>query len=378
MDRVDLRARLLSLALGAALVGLSLACGGAAPPGPAAPSAPPAAAPQPASAAGASNPALPVPGEPPLSIRVATCAVSGGFVQFYTALEGDLFRRYGLEVEPVTIRGSGAALAALSTGEIQFLYCAADATVAGLASGADSKLVAAVLVGAPYVFIARPDVYTVADLRGKAVGVPRPGDMADKLTRLALQRHGLVPNEDVAIRPVGGSQPERYQAMVADIVQGNVITPPLDAQARKDGMNVIYDLADLGMPFVYSAVHASNALIRDNPSLVERFVAAMGEAIVYTERNPEVARQALRKVLGVEDAEVLDAAYDAYARKLINRRMTIPLDAIAASIDDARAAGTGVMVSGPEEIATNAFLEDLDRHGFFDSLVSTAAERPGP
>jgi len=374
MDRVDLRARLLSLALGAALVGLSLACGGAAPPGPAAPSAPPAAAPQSAAAAGASNPALPAPGEPPVAIRVATCAVSGGFVQFYTALEGDLFRRYGLEVEPVTIRGSGAALAALSTGEIQFLYCAADATVAGLASGADSKLVAAVLVGAPYVFIARPDVHTVADLRGKAVGVPRPGDMADKLTRLALQRHGLVPNEDVAIRPVGGSQPERYQAMVADIVQGNVITPPLDAQARKDGMNVIYDLADLGMPFVYSAVHASNALIRDNPRLVERFVAAMGEAIVYTERNPEVARQALRKVLGVEDAEVLDAAYDAYARKLINRRMIIPLDAIAASIDDARAAGTGVVVSGPEEIATNAFLEDLERHGFFDSLASMAEQ----
>src|SRR5262249_36778683 len=120
----------------------------------------PPASPAPAAAgaapATAGNPFAPVPGEPLQAIRVATCAVSGGFVQPYTALEAGLFARYGLAVEHVTIRGSGAALAALSSNEIQFLYCAADANVPSLASGADAKLVAALLIGAPYVFVARP------------------------------------------------------------------------------------------------------------------------------------------------------------------------------------------------------------------------------
>ncbi len=43
------------------------------------------------------------------------------------------------------------ALAALMADEIQFLYCAADATLPALAAGVDVKLVAAPLVKLPYV-----------------------------------------------------------------------------------------------------------------------------------------------------------------------------------------------------------------------------------
>ncbi|HZS01785.1 MAG TPA: ABC transporter substrate-binding protein [Chloroflexota bacterium] len=343
-----------------------VACAPAAPP---APSAPP-----PAPAAGASPPApttttpyLAAPGEAPMAIRVATCAVTGGFVHLYTALEADLFTKYGLQVELTNIGGSGAALAALTTNEIQFLYCAADATIDGLASGIDAQIVAAPLVGLVWLLIARPEIRTVAELRGKAVGVPRAGDLADRLSRLVLERHGLRPNEDVDIRPTGGSQPERYQAMLADIVQGNVLTPPMDARARQDGLNVIYDLADLGLPSIYSSAHASNASIRDRPQMVGRFVAALAEAVYYTEKHPDAARQALRKVLSLDDPDALDAAYQAYAIKHINRRLRIPYDAVTAAIEDARAQGAPV-VKRAQEVATNQFADDLDRTGFLQQL----------
>ena len=74
---------------------------------------------------------------------------------------------------------------------------------------------------------------------------------------------------------------------------------------------------------------------------------------------------------------MLDAAYDAYARKLVNRELRIPLEAIAANIEDARASGTNVVVGGAEDIATNAFVDELARRGFFDYLYPPA-ERPGP
>ncbi len=364
--------------LGAAILALSVlwACAPSASPASAPPtsapgaSAPPAAPPAAVEAAPAApeQPYLARAGEAPTAIRVATCAVSGGFVHLYTALEADLFARYGLRVEQTNIGGSGAALAALTANEIQFLYCAADATIAGLASGIEAKIIAAPLVGLPWYLITRPEVRTVADLRGKAVGVPRAGDLADRLSRLVLERHGLRPNEDVAIRPTGGSQPERYQAMIADIVQGNVLTPPMDARARQDGLNIVYDLADLGIPAVYSSAHASNALIRDNPRLVGRFVAALAEAVHFTEKHPDVARQALRRVLNLEDPDALDAAYRAYAQKHVNRRLQVPLDAVAAGIEDARAQGTNIAVRGPEDIVTNQFADDLERTGFLQQL----------
>ena len=42
-------------------------------------------------AAAKANPYLSKPGEPPVSVHVATCAVSGGFTHLYTALDNGLF-----------------------------------------------------------------------------------------------------------------------------------------------------------------------------------------------------------------------------------------------------------------------------------------------
>src|ERR1044071_4854159 len=113
------------------------------------------------------NPYLARPGERPISIRIATCAVSGGFAHLYTALENNLFDKYGFKIEHVFIRGSGPALAALMADEIQFLYCAADATLPALAAGVDVKLVAAPLVKLHYVPATRKEIQRMEDLKGK-------------------------------------------------------------------------------------------------------------------------------------------------------------------------------------------------------------------
>jgi ABC-type nitrate/sulfonate/bicarbonate transport system substrate-binding protein len=353
-----------ALGLGMALVG------GCSPAAPRAPRPTASTPPDPASASAPAtqNPYLAQPGEPSRSVKVGTAAVSGGFVQLYTALEANLFKPYGLDVELVLIPSTAGALAALSTNELQFFYGAADGTIPAMASSGETKIVADVLFGMPYVLIASPDVRTVPELRGKSVGMARVGDLSDIVSRLAVEQFGLRPNEDVEMRPLGGSQPERYQMLVANVVQGVVITPPLDARARSDGLNVLYDLADLGVPFIYSAVHAGDGLIRDDPTLVQRFVAAMAESVHYTEKHPEVARRALSQVLDLHDPAALDSAYNAYARKLVNRRLTIPLDVVSAAIDTARDAGTRVAVSGPSDVATNQFVDDLDRTGFVQQL----------
>ena len=96
--------------------------------------------------------------------------MSGGFAHLYTALENKLFEKYGFKMEHVYIRGSGPVLGSVSRREIQFLYCAADATLPSLASGVDVKLVAAPLIKLPYVLITRKEIRRMEDLKGKALG----------------------------------------------------------------------------------------------------------------------------------------------------------------------------------------------------------------
>jgi len=151
----------------------------------------------------AANPYLARPGERPIHIRIATCAVSGGFAHLYTALENNLFDKYGFKTEHVFIRGSASSLAALMADEIRFLYCAADETIPSLATGVDVKLVAAPLLKLPYALVTRKEIRRLQDLKGKSLGVARAGDLSDRLSRLLVKKFNIA---DVVMRPIGGAR----------------------------------------------------------------------------------------------------------------------------------------------------------------------------
>ena len=314
----------------------------------------------------AANPYLAKPGEKPIAMRVATCALSGGFMHLYAAMDAGLFEKYGIKAEHVYIQGSHTALAALASNEIQFLFCAADATIPGLATGVDAKLIGAPLVGIPYVLLARKDIKKPEDLKGKSIGNSRAGDLDHRLSRAMLKKFNLTENE-VALRPLGGSQPERYNAMLQDIVQAVPITPPLDARGKKDGFNVLYNLNDLGLPFIYSSLHTNSRTLKEQPQLVQRFVAAMAESMYFVEKSPEKAKTSLGKVLKLTDLESLQSAYDAYAKSLANRRMIVPLNLVAEAVEVARDAGT-VINRKPTDFLENSFAEHLDKSGFLREL----------
>ena len=216
-------------------------------------------------------------------MRVSTCAVSGGFIHLYTALDNGLFDKYGVKLENIFIRGSAQNLTALATDEVQFTYCASDAIIPGMAAGLDVKIVASPLVKLPYVLVTRKDVRRPEDLKGKSLGIARAGDLSDRLSRAVVKKLG-VPPDTVTIRPIGGSQGERYQAMAAGIVHGVIITPPLDVRAKNEGYNVMYRLIDLNIPFIYSSLHTSHKMLRERPEIVQRMVAAFAE-IVYSSRK---------------------------------------------------------------------------------------------
>ena len=312
------------------------------------------------------NPYLPKPGERTLSMRVSTCAVSGGFVHLYTALDNGLFDKYGIKLENIFIRGSAQNLTALTTDEVQFTYCASDAIIPGMAAGIEAKIVASPLVKLPYVLVTRKEVRRPEDLKGKSLGIARAGDLSDRLSRAVVKKLGLPP-ESVTIRPIGGSQGERYQAMAAGIVHGVIITPPLDVRAKNEGYNVMYRLIDLNLPFIYSSLHTSYKMLRERPEIVQRMVAALAEIVYFVEKNPDKAKASIGKAMRTKDAEALQSAYDTYARDILDRTMIVPGKAVAETIELARESGAPVRRK-PEEIYDNSFVNNLEKSGFLKEL----------
>jgi len=315
--------------------------------------------------AAAANPYLAKPGETSVSIKIATCAIAGGFVHLYAAVDNNLFEKYGLKVEHVGIRGSSPSLAALAPDEVQFLYCSGDATTPGLASGIDAKLVGVLLVGQPWVLLAHKDVRKPEDLKGKAIGVSRPGQLTYRLAKAFVKRFNM--ENDVQIRPVGEGQVDGYKAMVAGIVQACQVTPPLDVQGKKDGFNVVFNMNDLDPLAIYSSLHTNSKMLRERPAIVQKVVAAMAEAIYFVEKNPDRAKVSMGRALKLTDSDSLQSAYDAYAKALINRRLVIPANAVAENVEVAREAGVTVKRK-PDEIFDNSFAEHLEKSGFLKEL----------
>jgi NitT/TauT family transport system substrate-binding protein len=313
------------------------------------------------------NPYLPKPGEPPISARVGTCSITGGFIHLYTALFNGLFDKYGVKMEHVTLRGGVVSLAALSSDEIQFVYCSADPMIPRIAAGIEAKLIGSPIVGLPWVLVGRKEIKRPQDLKGKSIAVSRPGGLTDQLAKAVMKKFNFT-TQDLKLVHIGGTgQLEPYNAMMQGLTQATFLTPPLDVRARRDGFNLIYNLNELGVPSIYSSMFAGYKSLKDRPVLVQRFVAALAESIHFLEKNPDKGKAALAKILSLNDQEVLQSAYDAYAKTLVNRRLTVPANAVAQAVENARQDGTQIRRK-PAEIVDNSFAEQLDKSGFLKEL----------
>lgn len=313
------------------------------------------------------NPYLPKPGEAPIHARVGTCSITGGFIHLYSALFNGLFDKYGIKIEHVTLRGGVVSLAALSADEIQFIYCSADPMIPRMAAGAEAKMIGSTIVGLPWVLVGRKEIKRAQELKGKSIAVSRPGGLTDQLAKAVLRKFNLT-TQDVKLVHIGGTgQLEPYNAMMQGLTQATLLTPPMDVRARRDGFGLIYNLNELDVPAIYSSMFTNFKSLKERPALIQRFVAALAETVQFVEKNPDKGKAALAKVLSINDQEVLQSAYNAYAKALVNRRMLVPLNAVSQAVESAREDGTQIRRKAPE-IVDNGFAENLERSGFLKEL----------
>ena len=313
------------------------------------------------------NPYLAKPGEQPVTVKAGWCAISAGFLQLYVARDYDLFSKYGIKLQTGGMNaGADAALAATTKGDFDIMYCAAAATIPGMVAGHEVTLIGAPLVGLPYVMIAKKGINSVQDLKGKKAGISKPGDLDEFLTKQVLKANNLPPDY-VQYQPAGG-QTERYTNLMAGVVDTVNVTPPLDVQAQHDGLNVIYKMKDLPIPFIYSALHTNSNMIKNHPETVQRFMAAMAESVWWIDGHKQQAEASISKQLGITDQASLDSAYQAYAKDYVNPSIDVPMAAVQESIDFAKTQGTPVQKDKAEQIVDQKFAQDLQTSGFLEKM----------
>src|SRR4051794_30640162 len=89
----------------------------------------------------------------------------------YVAQARGLYAAEGLEVEPVATHTTGGGVAAVEAGRVDVGSNCPDYVVAAVERGEALAVVGGVVLRAVSAVVARPDVKSIADLRGRRVAV---------------------------------------------------------------------------------------------------------------------------------------------------------------------------------------------------------------
>ena len=250
--------------------------------------------------------ALASPGQAQLTkLRAAYSAESSWSLATWIALEGGLYKKYGLDVDLVLIRSASTITSALIAGEAPMIQLGGNGTIQAGLQGADTVNVLTLVPLIPQSLVVTPDINSAADLRGKRLGVSRFGALSDLVIRRYLRKLGLDPSKDVTIVQIGGI-PELVTAMKAGAISGGSISPPALTVAKKAGFRELSDFESLDYKYPAVAIATTRSFIKGNRTTALNFIRGEIEGIHQLHRiaelrayciNTKVITGALGKIL---------------------------------------------------------------------------------
>src|SRR2546428_11194807 len=140
------------------------------------------------------------------SVKLGT-AVLGDYAlagPFIVGVEKGFFRMENLNVEFVPFRGGPNLVKAVIAGEILLGAAGSTDILVFREAGMPLKMVATHTEGNHFTLNVAPDVQSVADLKGKAIGVTAVGATTWVFARLVAKQQGWDPDKDVKIVGLGG------------------------------------------------------------------------------------------------------------------------------------------------------------------------------
>lgn len=149
-------------------------------------------------------------------VVVGYSAVSSLLLPYWVGKEAGFYNQERLDERLVYIPSSSTTAQAMLAGNVAISSANGQVVVEiGLQRG-DLIAMGSVINVAAFYVMAPPEIRTVADLKGRPVGVTRFGASTDFGIRQLLKKHGLEPFKDVPILQIGG-MPELKELIAGKI-----------------------------------------------------------------------------------------------------------------------------------------------------------------
>jgi NitT/TauT family transport system substrate-binding protein len=239
-------------------------------------------------------------------IVVSYSSRSYAFLPAQVAVAKGFFKDENLEPLLIQMR-SQVTVPALMSGEVHYTLSFGN-ILAGAMQGMPFKILAVLTDRPLHHIVARPEIKTIADLRGKRIGTQRIGGSDHLAAEAILQAKGLDLKE-VQFVTLGADEPARVEMMKKNLVDAISIAPPGPNRLAREGFNVLGGPKDLKIGSPISAVAATDSRIKNNRDELKRVLRAVIRGLRFMHERKEEIIPIMARWLN-QTQEVAKESYD--------------------------------------------------------------------
>ena len=250
------------------------------------------------------------PANDPVMLRVNVFR-SATNIPIYMAEEKGAFAKRNVRLELQFTPNSSEQRAGLAAGRSDIAHTAADNSVAMVeVAKVDTVIVGGGDSGLLELFV-RPEIKSLADVKGKAMVVDAPNTAYALVARKILKNAGLIDGRDYRLAPIGGSEGRANSFSQSPDNAVGMLNPPWTFVAESRGARSFGQAKDLFGPYQAIVPIAMRSWAQSNSGALERYLAAYIEGcrMTFDPSNRAEVIAVLRKRLNLTQ-EVATRSYE--------------------------------------------------------------------
>jgi len=316
---------------------------------------------------GAARPATSATPTPPprVALKYGLNTTTIDVAPLWVAKEQGFFARRGIDVELATMPAD-LLVASLISGELSMSTLGGTPLLNATLGGADLAFYGSIENLLRFWLYARPEIASVADLRGKQVAITSRGGVVKRATELTLERNGLNAGDDVTLVATGNLN-NSFTALLGGSVAAAMLAPPVTFRAQDEGMRLLVDTKDYQYPMLLGGIAASRAWVVRNEDVARRALQAIAEGVAFASQQKERTKEIIAQYTQNDDPQLLERSYVTQQAEW-ERTLAVPPEAVRLELESIGQENPAARGARPDQFYDNHLAEEVERDGFLQGL----------
>ena len=310
-------------------------------------------------------------GQEKLRLGLSSIGATNGSI--WAAEEKGLFRKHGVDVEVIFIGGGGArVVSSLLAGDINFSVGGGEGSIRSQMRGAETVIASSTLTKGLQRILAKPEIKTYQDLKGRKIGITQFGSAAHLVLVLMLKKWNMRPDQVQTLQV--GSSPALLASLDKGGIDAAVLTLPTFFLAEDKGYRVVGDPMTMDIYYLQNTLESTRSFLRKNRDQALKFMRGYIEGIAYFKKNKKESLDIMGRKLRIQSSQERDVRYLEMSYNLMTAAYSdVPypsLRAVQSIVDKIAEEDPKVKERDVRSFVDDTLVKELEDSGFIKSLYA--------